>query len=173
MHATLDAPLLDVPVAGFEATMPVDVLDVVQLDAGYLSPYFVTDPATMEAVLEAPLILLSPRRISSRWDFLPILAQVVRAGRSLLVIADDVEGDALATLVVNKISGMLPCVAVRLPESDAGRRGVAEELHLLMGGQPSLLDGLPLELLTLHDLASAKRVRVTRDHTTIVGGPPG
>jgi len=170
MHATLDSPSLDVTVAGFEASIPVGVLDVVQLDAGYLSPYFVTDPATMEAVLESPLILLAPRRISSRWDFLPLLAQVVRAERSLLVIADEVEGDALATLVVNKINGMLPCAAVRLPVSGDERRAALEELSLLSGGRTSAIEEFPLELLTLQDLGCAKRVVVAGDHTTILVG---
>jgi chaperonin GroEL len=170
MHLTLESPSIESWAGGHEATASVDVTNVVVLEAGYTSPYFVTEPETMEAVLESPLILVHDQRISSRWEFLPVLAKVVRAGRSLLVIAVEVEGDALATLVVNKISGVLPCVAVRLPASGEQKRAALEGLTLLLGGRSSAA-GFPLELVTLHDLGSAARVVVTRDRTTITGSP--
>lgn len=169
MHATLDSRLIGDSPPRFTATPVVGAPDVVSFDAGYVSPYFVTEPETMEAVLDSPLILIYDRPISSRWEFLPLLGKVVRAGRSLLVIAAEVEGDALATLVVNKISGVLPCVAVKLPATE-GARGL-EDLARACGAHPSAGDGLPLEFVSLQDLGQAMRVVVTGARTSITALP--
>jgi chaperonin GroEL len=154
---------------GTETT--VEVVEGLQFDHGYLSPYFVTDPEKMEAVLDNAYVLLHEKRISNMKDLLPILEQVAKSGRPLLVVAEDVEGEALATLVVNKIRGVLTSVAVKSPGFGDRRKAMLEDTAVLAGGRV-LSDelGVKLEGITLEDLAQAKRVVVTRDTTTLVGG---
>jgi chaperonin GroEL len=149
----------------------VEVVEGMQFDRGYSSPYFITNPEKMEAVLEEPLILIYEKRITSMQDFLPLLEQVAKSARSLLVIAEDVEGDALATLVVNRIRGLLPCVAVKAPGFGDRRRAMLDDIAILTAGRVIAPEaGLALERLTLEDLGRAKRVVITRETTTIVGG---
>jgi chaperonin GroEL len=154
---------------GTETT--VEVVEGLQFDHGYLSPYFVTDPEKMEAVLENAYVLLHEKRVSSMKDLLPILEQVAKSGRPLLIVAEDVEGEALATLVVNKIRGVLASVAVKAPGFGDRRKAMLEDTAVLAGGRVLSEElGVKLEGITLEDLAQAKRVVVTRDTTTIVGG---
>jgi chaperonin GroEL len=154
---------------GTETTL--DVVEGMQIDRGYLSPYFITDPEKMEAVLDDPLILLHEKRISAMKDLLPLLEQVVREGRPLLVVADDVEGEALATLVVNKIRGTLAACAVKAPGFGDRRKAMLQDIAILTGGQVVAEElGIKLESLRLKDLGRAKKVIVTRDDTTIVEG---
>jgi chaperonin GroEL len=154
---------------GMETT--VEVVGGLQFDRGYLSPYFVSDPAKMEAVLENPLLLLYEKRISGMKDLLPLLEQVAKAGRSLLVVGEDVEGEALATLVVNKIRGLLNSVAVKAPGFGDRRKAMLEDIAILTGGRVIAEEiGVKLEHVTLTDLGQAKRVVVDRENTTIVGG---
>jgi chaperonin GroEL len=154
---------------GMETSL--DVVEGMQLDRGYLSPYFVTDPEKMEAVLADPLILLHDKRISSMKDLLPLLEQIVREGRALVVIAEDVEGEALATLVVNKIRGTLRCVALKAPGFGDRRKAMLDDIAILCGGQVISEElGLKLENITLRDLGTAKKVIVTKDDTTIIEG---
>lgn len=149
----------------------VEVVEGMQFDRGYSSPYFITNPEKMEAVLEEPLILIYEKRITSMQDFLPLLEQVAKTARALLVIAEDVEGDALATLVVNKIRGLLPCVAVKAPGFGDRRRAMLDDIAILTAGRVIAPEaGLALERLALDDLGRAKRVVITRETTTIVGG---
>ena len=152
-----------------ETTM--EVVEGMQFDRGYLSPYFVTNPEKMEAILEEPVLLFHEKRIASMKDLLPLLELIAKAGRSLLVVAEDIEGDALATLVVNKIRGLLPCVAVKAPAYGDRRRAILDDMAVVAGGRVIAPEaGLALEHLTLADLGRAKRVVVTRETTTIVGG---
>ena len=154
---------------GTETTL--EVVEGMQFDRGYLSAYFVTNPEKMEAVLEDPAVLLHDKRISSMQDFIPLLEQVAKAGRSLLVVAEDVEGEALATLVVNKVRSVLPCVAVKSPGYGDRRRAMLDDIAVLTGGHVIAPEaGMSLEHMKLEDLGRAKRVIVTRDATTIVGG---
>ncbi len=154
---------------GTETT--VEVVEGLQFDHGYLSPYFVTDPEKMEAVLENACVLLHEKRLSSMKDLLPILEQVAKSGRPLLVVAEDVDGEALATLVVNKLRGVLGSVAVKAPGFGDRRRALLEDMAILAGGRVLTEElGVRLETLTLDDLGQAKRVVVTRDATTLVGG---
>jgi chaperonin GroEL len=154
---------------GIETTL--ETVEGMQFDRGYLSPYFVTDPERMEAVLEEPVILIHDRRISTMKDLLPLLEQVAKAGRPILVIAEDVEGEALATLVVNKIRGVLPGVAVKAPGFGDRRKAMLEDIAVLTAGKAVTEEiGLRLESLTLDDLGKAKRVVVDREYTTIIGG---
>jgi chaperonin GroEL len=149
----------------------LDVVEGMQFDRGYLSPYFVTDPASMEAVLEEPYILLHERRITSMQDFLPLLEAVAKSGRPLLVVAEDVEGDALATLVLNRLRGLLAAVAVKAPGFGDRRKAMLQDMATLTAGKVIADEvGLRLDRVTLEDLGRAKRVTVTRDDTTIVGG---
>ena len=142
-----------------------------QFDRGYLSPYFVTDPERMEAVLENPYILIHEKKISSMKDLLPVLEQVARAGRPLLIIAEDVEGEALATLVVNKLRGTLQVAAVKAPGFGDRRKAMLEDIAILTGGQVIFEDlGIKLENVTLEDLGRAKKVTIDKDNTTIVDG---
>jgi len=142
-----------------------------QFDRGYLSPYFVTDPAKMEAVLEEPFILLHEKRITTMKDLLPLLEQVAKLGRSLLIVAEDVEGEALATLVVNKIRGTLACIAVKAPGFGDRRKAMLEDMAILTSGRVIAEEiGVKLEHVTLDDLGRAKRVVVDRENTTVVGG---
>jgi chaperonin GroEL len=149
----------------------LEVVEGMQFDRGYLSPYFVTDPERMEAVLEDPLILLHEKKISSMKDLLPVLEQVARQGKPLLIVAEDVEGEALATLVVNKIRGTLSAVAVKAPGFGDRRKAMLQDIAVLSGGQVIAEElGLKLENVTLKDLGRAKRVVVTKDNTTIIDG---
>jgi chaperonin GroEL len=149
----------------------LDIVEGMQFDRGYLSPYFVTDPERMETVLEDPYILLNEKKISSMKDILPILEQIARQGKPLLLIAEDVEGEALATLVVNKIRGTLQCTAVKAPGFGDRRKAMLEDIGILTGGQVISEDlGIKLENVTLGDLGRARRVTITKDDTTIVEG---
>ncbi len=152
----------------------VDVVEGMRFDRGYISPYFITDPAKMEAVLEEPYLLLHERRITVMKDLLPLLEQVAKAGRPLLVIAEDVDGDALATLVVNKLRGTLACCAAKAPGFGDRRRAMLDDIAVLTGGRVIAEElGVKLEALTLTDLGRAKRVVVDRENTTIIGGGGG
>jgi chaperonin GroEL len=149
----------------------LNVVEGMQIDRGYLSPYFVTDPEKMEAVLEEPLILLHDKRISSMKDLLPLLEQVVRDGRALLVVAEEIEGEALATLVVNKIRGSLRCAAVKAPGFGDRRKAMLDDMAILTGGQVIAEEiGVKLENTTLRELGSAKKVVITKDDTTLIEG---
>jgi chaperonin GroEL len=142
-----------------------------QFDRGFLSPYFITNPEKMEAVLEDALILISDRKISVLKDLLPLLDQVVKAGRPLVVVAEDVEGEALATLIVNHIRGTLRSCAVKAPGFGDRRKAMLEDIAVLTGGQVVSEDiGLKLEHVTIEQLGTAKRVVVDKDNTTIIGG---
>jgi len=149
----------------------LDVVEGMQFDRGYLSPYFVTDPDRMEAVLEDAYILIHEKKISSMKDLLPLLEQVARSGKPLLVIAEEVEGEALATLVVNKIRGTFSCVAVKAPGFGDRRKAMLEDIAVLSGGRLIAEElGLKLENVTLKDLGRAKRIVVDKDNTTIIDG---
>ena len=152
----------------------LDVVEGLQFDRGYLSPYFVTDTEKMEVVLEQPFILLHEKKVSSMKDLLPLLERVVKAGRSLVVIADDVDGEALATLVVNKIRGVLPCAAVKAPGFGDRRRAMLDDIAVLTGGRLVSEDvGITLEHVTDADLGQAARVKIDKDATTVIGGAGG
>ncbi|MBZ5541018.1 MAG: chaperonin GroEL [Acidobacteriia bacterium] len=149
----------------------VEVVEGMQFDRGYLSPYFITDAEKMEAVLEEPLVLISDRKISSLKDLLPLLEQVSKAGRQLLVIAEDVEGEALATLVVNKVRGALASAAVKAPGFGDRRKEMLQDIAVLTAGQEFSEElGMRMEDVTLEGLGRAKRVVVDRERTTIVSG---
>src|SRR5581483_4351021 len=152
-----------------ETTM--DVVEGMQFDRGYSSPYFVTNPEKMEAVLDEPLILLCEKKINRMDELLPLLEQIAKSGQSLLVVAEEVEGEALATLVVNKIRGVLSCVAVKAPGFGDRRRAMLQDMASLTGGQLIAEElGLKLEKVSLGDLGHAKRVVVDKENTTIIGG---
>ena len=146
-------------------------VDGMQFDRGYLSPYFITDPDRMEAVLEEPYILIHEKKISNMKDLLPLLEQIARSGRPLLVIAEEVEGEALATLVVNKLRGTLNVCAVKAPGFGDRRKAMLEDIAILTGGKAIMEEtGIKLEGVRLDDLGRAKRVVVDKDNTTIVDG---
>jgi len=154
---------------GMETTL--DVVEGMQFDRGYLSPYFVTDPEKMEAVLEDVFILLNEKKISNMKDMLPILEQIAKMGKPLLVVAEDVEGEALATLVVNKLRGTLKCCAVKAPGFGDRRKSMLEDIAILTGGKVISEDlGIKLENIKLNDLGRAKRVTIDKDNTTVVDG---
>ncbi|HON85525.1 MAG TPA: chaperonin GroEL [Syntrophorhabdaceae bacterium] len=149
----------------------LDIVEGMQFDKGYISPYFVTNPEKMEAVLDEPLILIHEKKISNMKDLLPILEQVAKMGKALLIIAEDVEGEALATLVVNKLRGTLKVAAVKAPGFGDRRKAMLEDIAILTGGQMISEElGIKLESITLKDLGSAKRVVIDKDNTTIVDG---
>ena len=149
----------------------LDLVEGMQFDRGYLSPYFVTDPTRMEVVLEDALVLIYEKRLSGMHDMLPLLEQVVQAGKPLLIIAEDVESEALATLVVNKLRGMLSCCAVKAPGFGDRRKAMLEDIAILTGGKAITEDlGIKLENLKLDDLGRVKKVVVNKDSTTIVDG---
>jgi chaperonin GroEL len=149
----------------------LEVVEGMQFDRGYLSPYFVTDPEKMSATLQDPLILLHEKKISVMKDLLPILEQVAKMGKPFIIIAEDVEGEALATLVVNKLRGTLQCAAIKAPGFGDRRKAMLEDLAILTGGQVISEDlGIKLENISLSDLGSAKRVNIDKDNTTIVDG---
>jgi len=154
---------------GMETTL--EIVEGMQFDRGYVSPYFVTDPEKMEVHLENPYILLNEKKISGMKDLVPILEQIAKMGRPLLIIAEEVEGEALATLVVNKLRGTLKCAAVKAPGFGDRRKAMLEDIAILAGGQVISEDlGLKLENVTLNDLGTAKKVTLDKDNTTIVDG---
>ena len=154
---------------GTETTL--EVVEGMQFDRGYLSPYFITDAERMECVLEDALILISERRVSAMKDLIPLLEQVVKMGRPLLVVAEEVEGEALATLVLNKVRGALPCAAVKAPGFGDRRKAMLEDLAVLTGGELVAEElGLKLEHVALEHLGRARRVVVARETTTVIGG---
>jgi chaperonin GroEL len=149
----------------------LEVVEGMQFDRGYLSPYFVTDAETMEAVLENPVVLISEKKISSMRDMLPILEQVAKLGKPILIIAEDVEGEALATLVVNKLRGTLNVAAVKAPGFGDRRKAMLEDIAVLTGGKVISEDlGIKLENIKLEDLGSARKVTIDKDTTTIIDG---
>jgi len=149
----------------------LEVVEGMQFDRGYLSPYFVTDPERMECVLEDALILIHEKKISSMKDVLPLLEQTAKAGKPLLIIAEDIEGEALATLVVNKLRGTLKCAAVKAPGFGDRRKAMLEDIAILTGGEAITEDlGIKLESVKIEDLGSAKKVTIDKDNTTIVAG---
>jgi chaperonin GroEL len=149
----------------------LDVVEGMQFDRGYLSPYFVTDPERMETVLEDPFILINEKKISAMKDLLPVLEQIAKSGKPLLIIAEDIEGEALATLVVNKIRGTLHAAAVKAPGFGDRRKAMLEDLAILTGGRMIAEElGLKLENVTLKDLGRAKRVVIDKDNTTVIDG---
>ncbi len=149
----------------------LEVVEGMQFDRGYISPYFVTDPEKMEAVLSEPYILINEKKISNMKDLLPVLEQIAKMGKPLLIIAEDVEGEALATLVVNKLRGTLQCAAVKAPGFGDRRKAMLEDIAILTGGQVISEDlGIKLENISLKDLGTAKRLTIDKDNTTIVDG---
>ncbi len=149
----------------------LDVVEGMQFDRGYLSPYFVTDPERMEVVLQNPVVLIHEKKISSMKDLLPVLELVARASRPLLIIAEDVEGEALATIVVNKLRGTLQVAAVKAPGYGDRRKAMLEDIAILTNGKALTEDlGLKLENMTLEDLGQAMKVTIDKDNTTIVEG---
>src|SRR3979411_1508267 len=149
----------------------LEVVEGMQFDRGYLSPYFVTDPERMEVVLENPVILIHEKKISSMKDLLPGLEQVARLSRPLLIIAEDIEGEALATLVVNKLRGTLQAAAVKAPGFGDRRKAMLEDIAILTNGRAITEDlGIKLESIKLEDLGKAKKVTIDKDNTTIVEG---
>lgn len=157
---------------GMETTL--EVVEGMQFDRGYLSPYFITNSEHMEAVLEDPYLLIHEKKISNMKDMVPILEQIAKMGKSILIIGEDVEGEALTTLVVNKLRGTLKCVAVKAPGFGDRRKDMLEDIAVLTGGQVISEDlGVKLENVTLKDMGRAKIIRVDKDNTTIVSGNGG
>src|SRR6059058_2229674 len=149
----------------------LEVVEGMQFDRGYLSPYFVTDPERMEAVMENPLVLIYEKKVSSMKDLLPLLEQVAKSGTPLLIIAEDVEGEALATLVVNKLRGTLNVAAVKAPGFGDRRKAMLQDIAILTGGKAITEDlGIKLENVQLADLGRAKKITIDKDNTTIVEG---
>jgi len=152
-------------------TTELQTVDGMQFDRGYLSPYFVTDPERMECAFEDPYILIHDKKIGNMKDLLPILEQIARAGKPLLVIAEDVEGEALAALVVNKLRGTLSACAVKSPGFGDRRKAMMEDISILTGGKAIMEEtGIKLENIKLEDLGRAKRITVDKDTTTIIDG---
>ncbi len=149
----------------------LDVVEGMQFDRGYLSPYFVSDPERMEVILENPVILIHEKKISSMKDLLPVLEQVARLGRPLLIVAEDIEGEALATLVVNKLRGTLQAAAVKAPGFGDRRKAMLEDIAILTNGRAITEDlGIKLESIKIEDLGKAKKVTIDKDNTTIIEG---
>ena len=154
---------------GFETS--AEVVEGMQFDRGYLSPYMVTDTEKMEAVLDNPYILLTDKKISTINEILPLLEQVVKSGKQMLIIAEDIEGEAQATLILNKLRGTFTCVAVKAPGFGDRRKAMLQDIAILTGGTVITEDlGLKLENATLDMLGSARQVKITKDHTTIIDG---
>src|SRR5450432_1298511 len=152
-------------------TTELQTVDGMQFDRGYLSPYFITDPDRMEVVLEDPYILIHEKKISNMKDLLPVLEQIARSGKPLLIIAEEVEGEALATLVVNKLRGTLNATAVKAPGFGDRRKAMLEDIGILTGGKAIMEEtGIKLEGVQLSDLGKAKRITIDKDNTTIVDG---
>ena len=149
----------------------LDIVEGMQFDKGYISPYFVTNPDKMEVVLEEPVILINEKKISNMKDLLPVLEQVAKMGKTLLILSEDVEGEALATLVVNKLRGTLKVAAVKAPGFGDRRKAMLEDIAILTGGQVVSEElGIKLESINVTDLGSAKRIVIDKDTTTIVDG---
>lgn len=149
----------------------LEVVEGMKFEHGYISPYFVTDPEKMEVVMESPLILLTEKKISHMLDLLPLLEQIAKAGRQLLVVAEDVDGEALATLVVNKLRGTLTTAAVKAPGFGERRKALLQDIAILTGGKVVSDElGIPLEKVKMEDLGSARRVVLNKESTTLVGG---
>jgi chaperonin GroEL len=149
----------------------LEVVEGMQFDRGYLSPYFVTDPERMECVLEDARILIHEKKISSMKDLLPLLEQIAKLGKPLLIIAEDVEGEALATLVVNKLRGTLQCAAVKAPGFGDRRKAMLEDIATLTGGKAVTEDlGIKLENVKMEDLGKAKKITIDKDNTTLIEG---
>src|SRR5919106_1229050 len=154
---------------GLETTL--DVVEGMQFDRGYLSPYFVTDPERMECVLEDVYLLIHEKKISNMKELLPILEQIAKSGKPFIIIAEDIEGESLATLVVNKIRGTLHCVAVKAPGFGDRRKAMLEDIAILTGGKLIAEElGIKLDNITLQDLGRAKRIVVDKDNTTVIDG---
>src|ERR671919_272842 len=151
--------------------MELELVEGMRFDKGYISPYFITDPERMEAVLEEPYILLANQKISAVKDVLPVLEKIMQSGKSLVVIAEDVEGEALATLIVNKVRGTFKSAAVKAPGFGDRRKAMLQDIAILTGGQVISEEvGLKLESVTLDMLGSARKVVITKDETTLVEG---
>src|SRR5688572_19533183 len=149
----------------------LEVVEGMQFDRGYLSPYFVTDPERMECVLENPFVLIHEKKISGMKDLLPVLEQVAKLGQPLLIIAEDLEGEALATLVVNKLRGIISVAAVKAPGYGDRRKAMLEDIALLTGGKAVTEDlGIKLEKVKIEDLGRARKITISKDNTTIVEG---
>src|SRR5207244_7676934 len=149
----------------------LQTVEGMQFDRGYLSPYFITDPERMECVLEDPYILNHEKKISNMKDLLPVLEQIARSGKTVLVIAEEVEGEALANMVVNKLRGTLNACAVKAPGFGDRRKAMLEDISVLTGGKAIFEEtGIRLEGVTLEDLGRAKRVTINKDNTTIIDG---
>ncbi|HLQ38284.1 MAG TPA: chaperonin GroEL, partial [Planctomycetota bacterium] len=156
---------------GKSATTELEHVDGMQFDKGYISPYFITDPKTMEASFEDCRILVHEKKIANVRELIPLLEAVTRAGKPLLIIAEDVESEALATLVVNRLKGVLNIAAVKAPGFGDRRKAILQDIATLTGGQCISEDlGIKLENVTIEALGTAQRVRITKDHTTIIGG---
>lgn len=156
---------------GKSLTTDKEIVEGMQFDRGYLSPYFVTDPQTMEAVLEDSYVLIYEKKISNIKDLVPVLEKVVNAGKPLLIVAEEVDGEALATLVINKLRGTFKCVAVKAPGYGDRRKAMLQDLAIMVGGQAIFEDlGIQLENVQLSDLGRAKQVKVDKDNTTIIEG---
>jgi len=154
---------------GMETTL--EIVEGMQFDRGYVSPYFVTDPEKMEVVMDDPYILLYDKKISVMQDLVPILEQIARSGRPMLIVSEDLEGEALATLVVNNIRGTLKCAAVKAPGFGDRRKAMLEDIAILTGGKVVSEElGIKLDSITLTDLGTCKRLHITKDNTTIVDG---
>ena len=151
--------------------MELEVLEGMQLDRGFLSPYFVTDPQAMQVVQDDALVLLYDKRIAVMRDLLPLLEEVLKVGRPLLIIAEEIEGEALATLVVNKLRGTLPCAAIKAPGFGERRRDILQDIAVLTAGRLISEDlGIKLETVRMEDLGKASRIVIDKDSTTIIGG---
>ena len=149
----------------------LDLVEGMQFDQGYLSPYFVTDPERMECVVDEPYILIYEKKISAMKDLLPLLEKIAKAGRPIILIAEDVDGEALATLVVNKLRGTLQCVAIKAPGYGDRRKAMLEDIAILTGGRAITEDlGVKMENIQLEDLGRAKRVKIDKENTTIIEG---
>jgi len=149
----------------------LEIVEGMQFDRGYLSPYFVTDSEKMEVSLEDPYILLNEKKITNMKDLLPLLEEIAKTGRSLLIVAEDVEGEALATLIVNKLRGTLTCAAVKAPGFGDRRKAMLQDIAILCGGQVVSEDlGIKLENISINDLGRCKNVKIDKDNTTIVDG---
>jgi chaperonin GroEL len=149
----------------------LDIVEGMQFDRGYLSPYFINNPDKQVVLLENPFILLCDKKISNIRDLLPVLEQVAKAGRPLLIIAEDIEGEALATLVVNNIRGILKTCAVKAPGFGDRRKAMLEDIAILTGGHVIAEEvGLTLEKVALTDLGSAKRIEIGKENTTVIDG---
>src|SRR2546430_13122433 len=156
---------------GKTAETTMEVVEGMQFDRGYISPYFVTNAERMETVLDNPYLLLYEKKLSNMKELLPILEQIARAGRPLLVVSEDVEGEALATLVVNKLRGTLQCAAVKAPGFGDRRKEMLRDMAVITGGNVISDDlGIKLESITLNDLGQAKRITIDKENTTIVEG---